>query len=69
MPFAYRARLILRRRGPSPAQGLTCPGPEPTPALAPNNDHFQEFMQTCIKKVQDQSPAAPAAPIPLAAEA
>ena len=59
MPPNRRGRPALRH----PTQDPASPGPEPTPAPAPalNNDLFQEFMWTCIKKVRDQAPAAPAA--------
>ncbi len=50
------------RRG-RPAFRPPALGPVPAPApVAPLNDLFQEFMQTCIKRVRDQAPAAPAAP-------
>ncbi len=67
MPPADRGRPALRR----PAQGSAFPSPEPAPvpAPAPNNDLFQEFMRTCIKRVRDQAPAAPAAQAAPAAEA
>ncbi len=43
------------------------PTPVPIPILAPapvtlSNNFFQKFIWTCIKKVQDQALAAPAAP-------
>ncbi len=66
MPLARRRRPALRY----PALGPAPPGPEPSPGLespsAPmsNNDLFQEFMQTCIKRVQAQAPTAPAASSP-----
>ncbi len=48
----------------SPVISVPAPGPEPalTPAPAPNNDFFQEFMQTYIKRVRGQAPVALAAP-------
>ncbi len=53
------------------AQGPASPGPEPalSPAFAPNNDLFQEFMWTCIERVRDQAPTASAALATPAAEA
>ncbi len=65
MPPARRGRPAIRR----PALGPMTPAPGPVPAPAPTltpvarpNDLFQEFMRTCIERVQDQSPAAPATP-------
>ncbi len=64
---ACRGRPALRR----PAQDPASPGPEPAlaPVPAPNNDLFQEFMWTCIERVRNQVPAAPAALAAPAAEA
>ncbi len=48
-----------------PALGPKVPAlsPAPTPApVAPPNDFFQEFIRTCIERVQDQTLAALAAP-------
>ncbi len=56
MPPVRRGRPAIR--APSPG-----PEPAPTPAPTPNNDIFQEFMRTCIERVRDQAPAAPAAPV------
>lgn len=59
MPLAYREKLALRH----PQQGPAFSSPKPAPALAlAPNDLFQQFMRTCIKKVQDQALAALAAP-------
>ncbi len=66
MPPVRRERPAIRRPalGPkAPALG-SVPVPAPAPALALNNDLFQEFMRTCIEKVQAQASAAPAAPAP-----
>ncbi len=59
MPPVCCKMPALRR----PAQGLASSGREPAPALAPapNNDLFQEFIQTYIEKVRDQAPTALAA--------
>ena len=48
-------RPAIRR----PALEASVLGPGPAPALVPNNNLFQEFMWTCIKKVQDQALMAP----------
>ncbi len=61
MPPVRQGRPAIRR----PALGLEAPAPGPVPAPAPTpapalNDRFQEFMRTCIEKVRDQAPAAPA---------
>ncbi len=69
MPSARHRRTALKCPAPSAAQGPASPGPKPTPSPAPNNDLFQEFMQTCIKKVRDQAPAALAIPATPATEA
>ncbi len=61
MPPARRGRPALRRPTFSPAQDSITLGPEPTPTPT-LNDFFQEFMKICIKKVQDQAPAASVAP-------
>ncbi len=66
MPPARRRRPAIRR----PTLGPKAPalGPVPVsafaPALAPNNDLFQEFMWICIERVRAQAPAALAAPAP-----
>ncbi len=63
IPSVPRRRPILRR----PILAPKAPAPAPVPV--PNNDLFQEFMWTCIKKVSDQALVAPAAPAVPAIEA
>ncbi len=60
MPLARHGRPALRRS----AQGLASSGPEPASAPIPilNNDLFQEFIWSCIKRVRNQAPATPAVP-------
>ena len=66
MPPTRHQRLVIRRFAVNLALGPEAlalgPAPlslEPAPALALNNDLFQEFMRTCIKKVRDQVFIAP----------
>lgn len=58
MPPARRERSIFRCPIISPASDPLPPSLEPTFALValPNNNLFQEFMRTCIKRVRDQVP-------------
>ncbi len=66
MPLARYERPALRR----PTQGVVSPDPEsaPTPTSTPNNDLFQEFIRTCIKKVRDQALTVPVIPVAPAAK-
>ena len=43
----------------TPAPGLIS-ALAPTSRALPNNDFFQEFIRTCIEKVQDQAPTGKA---------
>lgn len=62
MPSIYCERLALRHLTLNSALLGLKPflDPEPTsaPTVLPNNDLFQEFMQTYIEKVRDQALAA-----------
>lgn len=58
----YR-RPALRCLAPTPTYAPASSGSKPALILAfISNDFFQEFMRTCIKKVQEQAPVAPATP-------
>ncbi len=60
MPPVRRGKPAIRSSILGPAS--LSPEPAPTPTPVPNNNLFQEFMRTCIKRVRDQAPAALAAP-------
>ncbi len=63
MPLVQCEKLTIRHPALSPAPGLTPLDTEstPAPAILPNNNFFQEFMQMYIDKVRNQTPIAPTA--------
>ncbi len=62
MPSVRQRKPAIRRPALGPEAPVLGPVPTPAPApMAPPNDLFQEFIQTSLKRIQDQAPAVPAA--------